>query len=489
MTRSAVSGAAAIARCDVLVVWIQNELRLQDHVALWSAVQDARSVIPLYVLDDEFEHSSPHKKNVIRGCLNDLDHSLKGVGGKLVIRRGSPSLIIPSIIAECGANGVYLTKQYEPHIRKRNASIRAAVENSRSLWKEFKDRVLFEEEEILTTSSKPHTVFTHYKNAWLAKSFEIAPSLPPITRISTPDVSCERVTSVGAHLAEFADDAGETSARKKLEQFLYRRAASYNLTRDKLDLDGTSGISHHLSTGAIGIRTVFHSLQRYSASLRGSQKQGTESFLRQLIWREFYYQLLANFPRVVYESFRQEYDTIEWEHRKDWYDAWREGQTGYPSVDAAMRQLSSEGKMHNRGRMIVASFLTKDLHVDWRKGEHHFMKTLADGDLALNNGGWQWCAGTGNDAQPWFRIFNPVLQGKRFDPAGSYIKRYLPELRSVPVRHIHQPWRMSPGEQSVAGCLIGKHYPKPLVDHDLERRRSLAMYGAARLRRRSAVLL
>jgi deoxyribodipyrimidine photo-lyase len=227
----------------------------------------------------------------------------------------------------------------------------------------------------------------------------------------------------------------------------------------------------------MNIRTAYHGLRERCATARGVLKPGADIFLNELIWREFYYQILANFPHVVRGAFRHTYDALEWSSNERHLEAWRSGRTGYPVVDAAMRQLRLEGWMHNRGRMVVASFLTKDLRIDWRRGEEYFMEHLADGDAALNNGGWQWCSGTGNDAQPWFRIFNPVLQSKKFDPAGEYIKRYVPELENIPARYIHEPWLMPRSVQQQSGCLIGKHYPAPIVDHDRERKRTLEIYS------------
>jgi deoxyribodipyrimidine photo-lyase len=249
--------------------------------------------------------------------------------------------------------------------------------------------------------------------------------------------------------------------------------------RDLPGEEGTSRISHHLASGSLGIRSVYHALRRRGEATRGLAKQGTDTFLNELIWREFYYQILANFPHVVTGAFKPAFDRLEWSDNRDHLDAWRSGRTGYPIVDAAMRQLNTEGWMHNRCRMITANFLAKDLHIDWRAGERYFMETLADGDVALNNGGWQWSAGTGNDAQPWFRIFNPTLQSKKFDPDGTYIRRYLPELSRVPEGHLHEPWRMSAAEQARSGCRIGADYPAPIVDHAIERARTLVLYAHA----------
>ncbi len=462
-----------------IIVWIRRELRVQDHLALWSAVQDAKEIIPLYVIGDEFTEYAPAKKKVIVDSLRNLSSNLKRLGGDLVIRNGDAESVILSMLREYNANGLYVTKEYSPAVRRRDMKLRASIERTGYIWREFKDTVLFEEREILSSSrNEPFTVFTPYKNAWRSKQENIPPVLPLIKGIRVPKMQSDRIPDIGSSASVFTYPVGgEDQAQSRLREFLQTPVDQYHEGKNILAMDGTSRLSHHLAVGTISTRTVYHAIRGKLNGERGLARQGADAFLNEIIWREFYYQILANFPHVAVGSFKLEFDRLSWNQSNGHFERWCRGETGYPVVDAAMRQLNTEGWMHNRARMIVANFLTKDLHVDWRKGEEYFMSRLADGDLALNNGGWQWCAGTGNDAQPWFRVFNPVLQGKKFDPSGEYVKRYIPELSSVPEKYIHEPWLMPKSLQDSIGCGIGRNYPHPVVDHDTERKVSLERYG------------
>lgn len=262
---------------------------------------------------------------------------------------------------------------------------------------------------------------------------------------------------------------GEDAAHKILHEFVKTKIDEYDTERDILGSDGTSRLSRHLHLGTISPRFIIDTLRR-----AGRESAGRTTFLSELAWHDFYLQILVHFPHVAEGAFRPQYDALEWENDEELFAAWKEGRTGYPIVDAAMRQLNSEAWMHNRGRMIVASFLTKDLLIDWRKGERYFMQQLVDGDLSANNGGWQWAAGTGTDAQPYFRIFNPTSQGEKFDPNGTYVKEWVPELSRVPAKFIHQPWKLSEAEREHFDC---SEYPQPVVDHAIQRGRALALYG------------
>jgi deoxyribodipyrimidine photo-lyase len=461
-----------------IIVWIRRELRVQDHLALWSAVQDAKEIIPLYVIGEEFTEYAPARKKVIVDSLRTLSSNLKRLGGDLVIRNGDAESTVLSMLREYNADGIYLTKDYSPDARRRDAKLRDGIERTGYLWREFKDAVLFEEREILSSSrNEPFTLFTPYKNAWRSKQESIPPVLPLIKGIRVPNMQSDRIPDIGNAASVSAYPiGGEEYAQNALREFLRSRVDHYHEERNILAADGTSRLSHHLAVGNISARTVYHAIREKLNSKRGLVRQGADAFLNEIIWREFYYQILANFPHVAVGSFKLGYDRLSWSQSDGHFEQWCRGETGYPIVDAAMRQLNTEGWMHNRARMIVANFLTKDLHVDWRKGEAYFMSRLADGDLALNNGGWQWCAGTGNDAQPWFRIFNPVLQAKKFDPSGEYVRRYIPELSEVPVKFIHEPWLMPKSVQESVKCVIGKHYPPPVVQHDAQRKVTLARY-------------
>jgi len=304
--------------------------------------------------------------------------------------------------------------------------------------------------------------------------------LPAPGRI--PMMACvegEALPDVPARLPADRFPAGEMEARRRLEFFIENGIGGYDESRNRMDLEGTSALSPYLRFGMISARqAVWAARQAELAAGSAEARHGAEAWLTELIWREFYITILYHFPEVQRRAFRSKMRNISWRNDTQEFRAWAEGRTGYPVVDAAMRQLRQTGWMHNRARMISASFLTKDLLIDWRRGEKHFMRHLIDGDPAANNGGWQWTAGTGTDAAPYFRIFNPALQSLKFDPQGAYIRRFVPELRRVPDSFIHSPWEMSLDLQHQTGCLIGKDYPVPIVDHSMARERALLAYRA-----------
>ncbi len=478
-------GEISVSKPDRLIVWIRRDLRVQDNLALWSATQDAGSVIPLFIIDRDFLSLSPFRRHVMLKALAGLRDDLRRIGGVLIIRTGEPAEVLNQLFREARAAGVYLTASNEPAVRRRDDKLRSEVESAGRVWRSFAHNVIFDAGAVLTSAGTPFRVFTPYRRAWLARRDDIAPPLPSLLEMNSPVLDpgeLPRVTPSefpsGARLPE----GGEKSAISTLRSFLGERVGSYAERRDVPGADGTSRLSHHLAIGSLGVRTVYKAIRdarRDDGNAGASAVQrleGIEKFLTQIIWRDFYNQVLSHFPHVVDHAFRKEFDDLPWITDDGPFNAWREGLTGYPVVDAAMRQLRMEGWMHNRGRMIVSGFLTKDLHIDWRMGEKHFMEWLADGDLALNNGGWQWSAGTGTDAQPWHRIFNPVLQGRRFDPGGSYVKKYVPELSRVPARYLHSPWEMPERVQRESGVIIGRQYPAPIVNHPEERARALGKF-------------
>jgi deoxyribodipyrimidine photo-lyase len=476
--------------CQRIIVWLRRELRFNDNLALWTAVQDAREVIPLYILDPAAALRNPGKHRMIAEGLGALRKKLRAAGGELIIRSGDPAAVIASLLRETDAAGVYSTVSYHPEVRRADEKLRALLENEGKLWRQFNDLVIFAPDEIMAAGgTKPYTVFTPYRNAWRRRKGEIPPPLPKLTQLRTPVLDPGKLPVIGAVAAgrELIRivHTGEDEAAAAIKKFISGGISAYHRQRDLLAVDGTSRFSHHLSIGALSPRTLYAALHDAERTFRGLQRDGLDLFLDQIIWREFYYQVLAHFPHVVDSSFKPAFDELTWNDRDDWYRAWCEGRTGYPIVDAAMRQLNKEGWMHNRGRMITASFLTKDMRIHWQRGEEYFMTKLLDGDLALNNGGWQWCAGSGTDAQPWFRIFNPVLQGKKFDASGAYVRYYVPELARVPDQYIHEPWKMPVAIQRRSGCLIGRQYPSPVVNHDEQRRMTMKSFGALRNRRSS----
>jgi deoxyribodipyrimidine photo-lyase len=394
---------------------------------------------------------------------------------------GRPEEEIPAVAHAHRATAVYAVSIYDPAGIERDRRIARALNSMGVEFCAFKDAVLFEADEVLSRSGTPFKVFTPYKKAWLERLDDIPPVLPLLRKISSPsprtgDVTLDRLPG----LSGTPRGRGEQKAGKRLRSFLKHGLRRYRERRDYPGLDGTSRLSPYLASGALSVRSVFHAVRESSTGETGEARIARETYLSELIWREFYHQVLLHFPHVVRESFREEFNDISWSVDRRHFAAWCNGQTGFPIVDAAMLQLRQEGWMHNRARMIVASFLTKDLHLNWQWGEDFFFDHLIDADIASNNGGWQWTAGTGTDASPWFRIFNPVLQGEKFDPEGVYVKRYIPELSNVPARVIHRPWVLSRAEQLAIGCVLGKNYPLPLVRHEEARKATVMLYRKAR---------
>ncbi|HUN66361.1 MAG TPA: deoxyribodipyrimidine photo-lyase [Bacteroidota bacterium] len=475
-----------------IIVWLRRELRINDNLALWTAVQDAREVIPVYILNPEAARRNPGKHRMIAEGLGVLRQKLRVAGGELIIRTGDPAAVFAELIRETDAAGVYSTLQYHPDVRRSDEKLRVFLEAEGKMWRQFNDLVVFSPDQIMPAGGdKPYTIFTPYRNAWRRRKGEIPPPLPRIQHMRTPVLDPGRIPLPAKppsgieqlRVVHTGEDEGATAIKK----FIAGGISAYHRQRDLLAIDGTSRFSHHLAIGAISPRTLYAALHEAERTFRGLQREGLDAFLDQIIWREFYYQILAHFPHVLNSSFKPAFDELAWTEREDWYLAWCEGRTGYPIVDAAMRQLNKEGWMHNRGRMITASFLTKDMRIHWKRGEEYFTSRLLDSDIALNNGGWQWCAGSGTDAQPWFRIFNPVVQGKKFDASGAYVRYYVPELARVPDQYIHEPWNMPIEIQRRTGCVIGKQYPFPVVNHEEQRRMTIKSFGALRNRQTVSV--
>jgi deoxyribodipyrimidine photo-lyase len=459
--------------------WFRSDLRLRDNTALAEAAARAEQMAMAFVFDDRLLLGSrvgPPRLRFLWDALERLAGDLKRRGHRLVLRRGDPVVEIPRLLRETGAELLSFNRDPGPYAQLRDARIRTAVERAGARVLDCKDRVLFESAELRTRAGQPFRVYTPFRRAWLTRSREDRPL--PIGSIRLPRPIPRLAIGRMPRLAEFgaADDrtriprAGEAAARRRLQRFLDDRIGDYASLRDDPAADGTSRLSPYLRFGLLSPRSCVEAALEVAAEFPG-QVVGVWKWIDELIWREFYSAILEAHPHVLARSFRPEYQAIRWEDDEDLFRAWCEGRTGYPFVDAAMRQLAVEGWMHNRARMVVASFLTKDLLLDWRWGERFFMQRLIDGEPASNNGGWQWSASTGTDAQPYFRIFNPVAQGERFDPRGRYVRRFLPELRGVPDRHLHRPWE--------AAC-PPSDYPPPVVDHAHQRQLALARYQAAR---------
>ncbi len=465
-----------------IVVWMRRALRVDDNTPLWQAMQDAEEVIPLLVLRDSAEYrSDAPRRRFLRGAIADLDGRLRDRGSQLHIRVGRPQEQVPSAAAAYHADAVYAARAYDAPAMDRDARLEHDLQRLGVAWMTLKDRVLREGTEILNAGGAPYKVFTPYKKVWLAAGDDVPRVLPAPRRISPVPLAKGSISlSSMPGFRGVEEGGGESAALDRLRVFTRSGIHRYSTLRDFPGVDGTSRLSAHLSVGTISPRKVYWAARRAGERSKPGGKAGIDTYVGELIWREFYHQILSNFPFVLHTSFKEEMRTIRWRKSESRFARWASGETGYPIVDAAMRQLNSEGWMHNRARMIVASFLTKDLHLNWQEGERYFFGRLIDADFASNNGGWQWSAGTGTDASPWFRIFNPVSQGKKFDPEGAYVRRYVPELSSVPVTLIHEPWKMSRQDQEAVACRIGREYPAPMVDHGEQRILTMELYKTSR---------
>jgi deoxyribodipyrimidine photo-lyase len=450
------------------VVWFRRDLRLHDHPALHHALERFDRVLPLFVVDEAIlggRWPSPNRWWFLARALEGLDGDLRTRAGWLVVVRGDPVELVPRIARRAGAAAVVSSRDYTPFGRARDGRVEAALRDAGVEWRAGRGLLVHEPEDVRRDDGGPFRVFSPFHRRWLERP--LRPVLPAPDRIPTVDAQVPASGPPDGLLgrpAPTADPAlllesGEAAARRRLAAWARSDALrDYDTGRDRLDLDGTSRLSQDLRWGLLSPVEVVE-----QCAGRGA---GPTRFRTEVAWRDFYAHLLFHEPRVARESFRRELDAIWPAPDAELVAAWKEGRTGYPIVDAAMRQLQASGWMHNRGRMIVASFLTKHLAVDWRIGEAHFMTHLVDGDPASNNGGWQWAASTGTDPQPYFRIFNPTLQGGRHDPDGDYVRRWVPELRGLAGGTVHEP---------PAGT-----YVPPIVDHADARRRALAAYGSRR---------
>lgn len=462
------------------LVWFRRDLRDYDHAALFHALQSSGAVWAVFVFDSDILRDLPaadRRVEFIWHSVLQLKHALQARGGDVLVRMGRAVDCLPRLAKELGVEAVFANRDYEPDAIARDVAVVHALREQGVEFCTFKDQVIFEGREILTQGGRPYTVFTPYSRTWrqrLAGGGDQAWPVAGLLHHLAPCVpeampSLEQIGFVTTNLLQLGVEPGMSGAAARLQDFL-QRIDRYHERRDFPGLKGPSYLSVHLRFGTLSIRELV-------ALAAADPSPGAAVWLNELIWREFYAQLLFNFPHVVGHSFKPDYEGLPFPNPAGHFAAWCEARTGYPLVDAAMRQLNQTGYMHNRLRMVAASFLIKDLLVDWRQGEAWFARTLIDFDLASNNGGWQWAASTGCDAQPWFRIFNPVSQSEKFDASGSFIRRYIPELATVPDRWLHAPWTMPPLEQQACGVQIGRDYPAPLVDHAQARIHALALYG------------
>jgi deoxyribodipyrimidine photo-lyase len=458
------------------ILWLRRDLRLHDHPALMAARDDDR-MIPVFCFDDGLlggRHASGPRTQFMLDCLHELDRGLRERGSRLYVRRGRPERELAQLADEVGASSIHFTADVGPFARRRQGEVKRALEEVGA------DVVahpgLFAVDAlgpIRTGAGDPYTVFTPFYRTWREQPRRDvlgAPrTLPPPDRKATAG-ELPTLAALGLE-QEVAEPApgGERAARERLRRWLAGPVDGYGDGHDTLTGEYVSRLSPYLHFGCISPREIEH---------RSGRGAGAQAFLRQLCWRDFYAHVLGHFPRNARSEFQDRYrGSIRWSYAEQRFEAWKEGRTGYPAVDAGMRQLRREGWMHNRARLLVGSFLTKDLGIDWRWGERWFMRLLLDGDEASNNGNWQWIASVGVDPQPAFRrIFNPARQQQRFDPDGTYVRRYVPELAHVPDRYLTEPWTMPDEVQARANCRIGTEYPAPIVDHAEARREALGRY-------------
>ena len=468
------------------LMWFRRDLRSFDNAALHAALTHAEHVHCVFVFDreilDALADKSDRRVEFIWESVVELRAALKTLGGSLHVLYDTASAAIPKLAQTLDVDAVFTNHDYEPAAITRDAAVAAAVKTCGIAFETKKDHVIFEKDEVLTGAGKFFSVFTPYKNAWLKRLQAFYVKAYPIEKhkghfavdatVEMP--SLEAMGFARTNLRTLKFPTGMAGGEKLFSEFL-ERIDRYDETRNYPSVKGPSYLSTHLRFGTVSIRgLVAAAWQRWQEGSRGA-----EVWLSELIWRDFYVHILHHNPHVVDRAFKPEYDAIRWSNDPERFNAWREGRTGFPIVDAAMRQLNQTGYMHNRLRMVAASFLTKDLLIDWRWGERYFAEKLIDFDLSANNGGWQWAASTGCDAQPYFRIFNPLNQSEKFDPDGTFIRKYVPELAKLSNKDIHAPSLMSPVEQQARGFVPGRDYPLPIVDHATARNATLAEFKRA----------
>ena len=475
------------------LMWFRRDLRTDDNAALYQALKRCKTVHCVFVFDSEILDLLPRsdrRVEFIHDSLVELDTSIRQLAKKenagLIVQHAWATDAIPRLAQEFALQAVFANHDYEPKAIQRDAAVLGKLADLGVAFHTFKDHVIFERKEVLTQIGKPYGVFTPYKNAYLKKidSFYLKPY--PVEkyikafaeRPATHLHSVPSLADIGfetTNLAMLKISTGMSGGRSLFEDF-FDRMDEYHVTRDYPAVKGPSYLGVHLRFGTVSIRKL--ASIAHQRTLVGSQ--GAAVWLSELIWRDFYFQILSNFPHAASGAFKPEYNAIKWEHgehAEKIFAAWREGRTGYPIVDAAMAQINQTGYMHNRLRMVVASFLVKDLGIDWRWGERYFAEKLNDFDLSANNGGWQWASSSGCDAQPYFRIFNPTSQSEKFDVDGKFIRKYLPQLSKLPNSALHEPWNAKPIDLESADVKLGVNYPYPIVNHAQAREKTLLRYA------------
>ncbi len=474
---------------NVVIHWFRRDLRLNDNLALTAAAQQNARVAPVFIFDPTLLHSrvtGAPRVQFMLAALNELDRSLRAQGTQLIVRYGDPQVILPALARQLNAQAVYANRDYSPFSRRRDADVARALHVP---FFSFEDSVLRAPGDVLKDTGEPYTVYTPFMKRWRSLAEPLAPQDGPHSTpsgdqwfsSSADELPLPALRDLGFSSTISVPPVSEAAALARLHAFTSGPIYAYGEGRNHLLSDpfdsssggrntGPSAISPYLRWGLLSPRQAYRAaVNALNDAPNEDGQKSVNTWINELIWREFFVHILYHFPHVTRGSFRPAYDSLPWRIAPEDFEAWCTGRTGYPIVDAAMRQLTQIGWLPNRARLIVASFLTKDLLIHWRQGEQHFMQWLIDGDTAANNGGWQWSAGTGTDVQPYFRIFNPLSQSQKFDPSGEYIRRWVPELRHLSASDIHAPWQMDTPPAD---------YPAPIVDHTAARERALQAFAA-----------
>lgn len=473
------------------LVWFRRDLRDFDHAALYHALKSSQAVYCVFIFDteilDKLSNKQDRRVEFIWESVRELKAALQANGGDLIVKHGCARELIPTLALQLNIYGVFANRDYEPIAVARDADVANQLAKNNITFHDFKDYVIFEKDEVLSLAGKPYSVFTPYKNAHLKKldDFYLKPYpvdryIHNLAKVAPCNlISLESIGFARTNLAEMRLQTGMSGGKALFEDF-ENRMDRYKEARDFPAVKGVSYLSVHLRFGTVSIRHC-------TRKARNRMDIGSQAWLSELIWRDFYVQILYHNPQVATgKAFKTEFGDLAFPNDKKLFKAWCEGKTGYPLIDAAMRQINQTGFMHNRLRMVAASFLVKDLLIDWRWGERYFAENLIDFDLSANNGGWQWAASTGCDAQPWFRIFNPITQSERFDASGKFIRKYVPELGSCSDKEIHTPWQIPLLRQQSISVVIGKDYPAPVVDHAAQRALALSLYKKSSLQQASS---